>query len=123
MILCDAAIDTAIIFTRNMEALAAFYREGFDLGTPNASPGHIGFGVGQVYLGFDQVDGGFEAPGPVTLWFRVNNVQATFDRFVGMGAGVRYAPTRKNWGDILAAIYDPDGNMIGLSQRRPAEAE
>lgn len=118
MMMCDAAIDTAIIFTRNMEKLAAFYREGFELGTPNTSPGHMGFGVGQVYLGFDQVDDGFETPGPVTLWFRVNNVQATFDHFVEMGARVRYAPSEKGWGDTLAAIYDPEGNMIGLSQRR-----
>lgn len=114
----DAAIDTAIIFTTRMEALAAFYREGLQFGEPDRSPGHIGFQVGPVYLGFDQVDEAWASPGAVTLWFRVADLQAAFDRLVAAGARVRYAPVTKPWGDLLAAVYDPDGNLIGLAQRK-----
>jgi len=116
----NAAIDTAIIFTTRMEKLAAFYREGFDLGEPNLSPGHIGFQVGHVYLGFDQVDEPWASPAATTLWVRVDDVQATFDRLVGLGASVRYPPVTKPWGDVLASVYDPDGNLVGISQRKEA---
>ena len=35
-------LETAIIFTTDMEALATFYQEGLDLGVFERSPGHIG---------------------------------------------------------------------------------
>lgn len=114
----NAALDTAIIFTTRMDVLANFYSVGLELGEPNLSPGHIGFQVGQLYLGFDQVDEAWASPGAVTLWFRVDDVQAAFDRLVAAGAEVRYAPAEKPWGDVLVAVCDPDGNLIGLSQRK-----
>ena len=101
-----------------MEELAAFYKEGFALGEANPSPGHLGFQVGGVYLGFDQVEDAWAAPGAVTLWFRVDDVRTAFERFVALGAKVRYEPVQKPWGDTLAAVYDLDGNVIGLSQRK-----
>jgi hypothetical protein len=59
----NAAIDTAIVFTTRMQELADFYRQGLDLPEPNQSPGHLGFQVGSVYLGFDQVEEGWGLPG------------------------------------------------------------
>jgi len=115
----NAAMDTAIIFTGRMAEQAEFYRQGFDLPAPNESPSHLGFQVGAVYIGFDQVDDPEKFQhGAVTLWFRVDDVQATFDRFVTLKAPVRYPPVQKPWGDILAVVYDLDGNIIGLSQRK-----
>ena len=55
----------------------------------------------------------------VTLWFTVDDIQSTYERLIELGALDRYAPTRKPWGAVLAAVYDPDGNMVGLSQRQP----
>lgn len=111
-----AALETVIIFTTRMEALASFYQQGFELGEFNLSPGHLGLQAGPVYLGFDQVE---EAPpgGGVTLWFTVDDIQASFERLQRLGAQVKYPPTRKPWGATLAALYDPEGNLIGLSQR------
>lgn len=60
------SLETAIIFTRNMELLARFYRDGLALGEMHRSPGHIGFQIGPVYLGFDQVDE-VSGTGAVTL--------------------------------------------------------
>lgn len=111
------SLDTAILFTPRMSELATFYREGLGLGPPDESPGHLGFQVGEVYLGFDQVDEAWASPGAATLWFRVNDLQAVFERFVALGARVHYAPVQKPWGDTLAAVYDLDGNLIGLSQK------
>jgi predicted enzyme related to lactoylglutathione lyase len=116
-----AALETIIIFTPRMEQLARFYKEGLGIGPFETSPGHLGCHVGPVYLGFDQMDESQrpEASGGVTLWFTVDDVEATFARLVEMGARVRYAPARKPWGALLASVHDPDGNILGLSQRYP----
>ncbi len=111
-----AALETVIVFTTQMETLAAFYQEGLELGDFNRSPGHIGMAVGPVYLGFDQVEASM-GTGGTTMWFTVDDVVASFERFVGLGATVRYEPTKKTWGAYLAALYDLDGNMFGLSER------
>jgi len=112
-------LDTVIIFTPRMEALASFYRKALDIGPYDQSPGHLGCRVGSVYFGFDQVEeAGQGSDSRITLWFTVDDIEATFERLVGMGAKVRYPPTEKPWGALLAAVYDPDGNLLGLSQRR-----
>jgi len=113
----NASLETVIISTQNMEKLAAFYQQALELGEFNRSPAHIGVQVGPVYLGFDQVDDNF-GRGDVSLWFNVDDIQVTFDRMLALGAEERYPPTEKPWGAILASLFDPDGNLIGLSQRQ-----
>ena len=114
-----AAVDTAMIFTSRMHELADFYRRAFELDEPNVQgDDHLGFQVGDIYLGFDKVDDASETAGAVSLWFRVDDLEATYNRLVELGVRVRYGPVRKPWGDFLACVYDPDGNLIGLSQRR-----
>ena len=111
------SLDTVIIFSHRMEALGEFYREAFKLGSFDRSPGHIGQQVGPVYLGIDQVN---EPPqgGGVSLWFTVNDIESCYQRLLDLGATIRYSPTLKPWGGYLASVFDPDGNIIGLSERR-----
>ncbi len=113
--------DTAIVFTTRMEALADFYRQALDLGEPETAPGHMGFQLPSLYLGFDQVEEAHGA-GSLTLWFRVDDLDACYERCLSLGATSHYAPVEKPWGDRLAAVRDPDGNLVGLSQRQPAPA-
>ena len=47
----------------------------------------------------------------------VDDIEATFKRFEELDAGVKYPPTKKPWGAVLAALFDLDGNVFGLSQR------
>lgn len=112
-------LETVIIFTSQMEELAQFYKKAFDLDEYNPSPGHLGQQVGPVYFGFDQVEEMTAASPSVTLWFTVDDIQATYQRLRSLGARDRYPPTQKPWGAVLAAVYDLDGNMVGLSQRQP----
>jgi predicted enzyme related to lactoylglutathione lyase len=111
-------LHTVIINTRQMEALAAFYQAGLELDPPQpTADNHLGFHLPNVYLGFDLVqDTPENYPGAVSLWFAVEDLEATFQRFVDLGARVRYGPTRKPWGGYLAAVFDPDGNVVGLTQ-------
>jgi predicted enzyme related to lactoylglutathione lyase len=114
-----ATCDTIIYFTSRMAELAAFYGHGLELGEPQGhGRDHLGFPLeGGVYLGFDQVDEAEAGFGGPTVWFDVDDLQATFDRFTALGAGVRYPPELKPMGDVLASLEDPDGNVFGLVSR------
>lgn len=111
------SIDTIIIFTENLEALAKFYQEGFGLGPYEEAPGHMGLRLGSIYFGLDHVQKKEEFGNSITIWFAVNDIKATYDRLLSLGARERYAPNRKPWGDIVGSIFDPDGNVVGLVER------
>jgi predicted enzyme related to lactoylglutathione lyase len=115
----NATLDTVIILTVRMKELANFYQQGLDLKPPTShGDKHLGFHLPNAYIGFDKVDEHETmSPGPISIWFRVDDIEMTFNRFKEMGAKVKYPPTKKPWGDVLAAIYDQDGNTIGLAQR------
>lgn len=110
-------VDTVIVFTPNHVELADFYRQALELDEPQAfGPGHLGFQLGPLYLGFDRVDND-RLSDAVTLWFRVDDIEATFRRCLQFGATARYEPEEKPFGDTVAALIDPHGNHFGLSQR------
>ncbi len=114
----NAVMQTVIIQTGELKNMADFYAHGLELGEAAATGGdHSGFPLPNLYFGFDQVD---EVPAPsgvVSLWFEVDDIEATLKRFEESGARVSYPPTKKPWGAVLAALYDPDGNLFGISQR------
>ena len=112
-------LETVILFTEHLEEMASFYREALHLGPFEASPQHLGQQLGPVYLGFDKVEGvGKASEAGVTLWFTVDDLQVTFERVVAMGARIKSPPTQKPWGAELASVYDPDGNLLGLAQKK-----
>lgn len=65
--------------------------------------------------------------GPITMYFRVDDVTATFDRLVARGATVREEPEithRDPSYDLwLAFVTDLDGNNIGLMREAPKGLE
>ncbi len=115
----NAILHTVIIYSPHIASLAEFYRQGLDLGPPSATgDDHLGFKLPNLYLGFDVAP---EPPpverGAISLWFEVDDLEATFTHLVEMGATVKYSPVDKPWGARLAAVFDPEGNVIGLAQR------
>lgn len=114
-------LEAVLIESSRPESLADFYRQAFNLQQPKFDgEDHLGMDLGNIYLGFDRVSPQEQrASGPVQLWFRVKDVQQMYIRLLALGATVHYEPTsRKRSGEILAMLYDPDGNMIGLASTR-----
>lgn len=110
-------LEAVLIETTRPEILAEFYRQAFDLEAPQAyGPDHLGMELENTYLGFDRVnDGGGENTARIQLWFQVEDVEAQFQRLVDQGARVKYAPeTESSPGEVLAMVFDPDGNQVGL---------
>ena len=113
-----AILQTVIIQTSQLTEMAHFYGRGLELGEPAETGGdHLGFPLPNLNFGFDLVAAAPQPSGVVSLWFEVVDIEATFKRFEELGAGVKYPPSKKPWGAVLAALYDLDGNMFGLSQR------
>jgi predicted enzyme related to lactoylglutathione lyase len=114
----NTTLHTVIIQTSKMEEMATFYGEGLELGEAALTGGnHLGFPLPNTYFGFDLIEDSPEPTGVISLWFEVEDLDETFQRFTELGAEIKYPPSPKPWGAILAALYDPDGNLFGLSQR------
>ena len=120
------SLETVIVFTPRMKELTEFYSKGLGIGPYQESANHLGCRIGSIYLGFDQVEDKIAAAqsqlGP-TLWFTVDDIHASFDTLVGLRATVRYPPTKKPWGAVLASLEDPDGNVFGIAQRQNVARE
>ena len=54
-----------------------------------------------------------QAGGAVTYW-HVDDVQASFDRLIGLGATVHEQPTERGPGFVTASVVDPFGNILGV---------
>jgi predicted enzyme related to lactoylglutathione lyase len=114
----NVKLHTVIILTSQLKAMADFYRKGFGWDEPVPTGGnHLGFQLPEIYFGFDLIESAPPPTGVVSLWFEVENLDQSFEKFKTLGAKVKYSPTAKPWGATLAALYDPDGNVFGLAQR------
>ncbi len=112
-------LQTIVIRTTRMADLASWYADALGLGEWECLPGHMGQRVGAMYFGLDQVDDiEGTTPSAVTCWFHVDDLEGTFARLEAAGTPVRQRPTKKPWGDTLASVLDPDGNIVGLAQAR-----
>ena len=108
------SIEAVLIETSRLDILKEFYRAGFDLDDPDTSDSEqVGFQIGDVYFGLERVE---VLPSPsrtMSLWFKVDDAQAMFDRLIELGATPKDPPSDQD-GEVIASVYDPDGNSIGL---------
>ncbi|MEZ4886221.1 MAG: hypothetical protein R3E32_15915 [Chitinophagales bacterium] len=110
-------INTVILFTNNMIRLHQFYQQGLELGEATYKKrNHIGYQLENHYFGFDEVSEKIVPTTSITVWFKVLDIYDTFDKLVTMGAREKMKPTKKQWGAVIAAVYDLDGNVLGLEQ-------
>ncbi len=116
----NAAIDTVIVFATDLATLSGFYVRALNVDEEDVveEDGHVGFDLGGIYLGFDQSDGSHQHPGAVTFWARVDDLDETYQRCLDLGATSVIEPVDRPWGDRLAAVKDPEGNVVGFSLRR-----
>ena len=110
----------------DVDAAADFYADVLGLPLLFRFPGNAFFdahGV-RIYLA-EPSEPGYQ--GPATLYFRVDDVSATFDALVAKGATVREEPEithRDPEYDLwLAFVSDLDGNNIGLMREAPKGLE
>ena len=123
----SAPLAAVVIRAREPARLAEFYRQALQLAEPKAySATHLGMKLPNGYLGIEALEDGADlapAGGRVTLWFGVPDADAEYRRWLALGAREKSPPAREeSAGEIVATVYDPEDNVIGLVCPARAEA-
>lgn len=58
----------------------------------------------------------------MALWFSVDDVDATYAAWLAAGGRVEQAPADMPWGERVAQVRDPAGNLVNLGAEPPAAA-
>ena len=103
-----------VLFTSNMDAMAAFYRDVLGLKLKSKEKGWLTFDAGACEIA---LHGGKSKPGarPPKLGFDVKDVAAAREALVQRGA--RMGKVSSDGTLMLCGGKDPDGNPFGLTNR------
>ncbi|MEO5320606.1 VOC family protein [Arthrobacter sp. CC3] len=108
-----------ILVTPDLDRLLAFYRDllggkisySFPAEGP---PVYVGLQLGSMALGIG-VDSATKT-GPdgqrISLWFYVDDCDATVESLRSGGATITKDPQDQPWGERVAYLQDPDGNLV-----------
>jgi lactoylglutathione lyase len=105
-----------IISVTDLPATRTFYeRLGFTQTyqfPPDGEPGFVTMERGGASIGIGA--GGASVDDRFGYWVYVEDVDATFDLLRADGAPVVAEPEDQRWGERVARIRDPDGNLVYL---------
>jgi uncharacterized glyoxalase superfamily protein PhnB len=118
-----------ILSTRDITALTGFYEQALGAEVVYRFPGESGdayvslaLGPASLGIGFDPgVVDAVESGDRAALWFYVDDVDAAFAAAIGAGAVETRPPTDMPWGERVAQVRDPDGNLVNLAVPPPDE--
>lgn len=82
-------------------------------------PYYVGFRTGTHEIGLDPHGHGKGMTGPVPYW-TVPDIRATLARLLEAGAKPLQDVQDVGGGTLIAAVQDPDGNLVGLFQEGAA---
>lgn len=110
-----------ILHTHDVERLAAFYcdRLGFNRGYRFPEDGAAAFIVvrlGALSLGLPQTESRSEV-GRVDLWLYTEDVDREVERLRKADEKVIEEPADREWGERMATVADPDGNLLHIGSR------
>ena len=104
-----------IIFTSNMEAMEAFYRDVIGLTVSGREEGWVDFDAGACHLAL-HADGGKPGKRPPKIVFHAADVAAARTALAKRGAKMGKTVSAKHFDMCNGA--DPDGNPFQISSRR-----
>ena len=113
-----------ILWTDDVERLAAFYRDTLGLAPHSVRPDFVAFSFGDARLSIgrhSQVSGLSRDPYRIMLNLAVDDIQDVARRLMERGVAFVREPEQEGWGGWVATFRDPDGNILQLLQQ-PVEA-
>ncbi|MDM5187980.1 VOC family protein [Bacillus sp. DX4.1] len=88
-------------------------------------PGYAEFRLGDYQHELGLIDSRYapdgsanNRPGGAVVYWYVDDVKATFEKLLSMGAKEYEAPTERGQGFITASVVDPFGNILGIMYNR-----
>jgi predicted enzyme related to lactoylglutathione lyase len=109
-----------IIWTDDLERLAAFYRDTLGLAPHSVRPYFIAFKWGEMRLSLGQhrkVAGPSRDPYRIMLNLAVDDIHQTHASLLAKGVHFLRPPEHEHWGGWVATFLDPDGNILQLLQQ------
>jgi lactoylglutathione lyase len=108
-----------IISTPDLPRALSFYRDLLD-GTvsfqfpSDGAPEFVDIEIGSSHLGIGQDPASAAGPGQqrFALWVYAEDCDAAIERLRRGGAPIIEEPADQPWGERVARVHDPDGNMI-----------
>jgi lactoylglutathione lyase len=106
---------TCIYRVANLPAAIDWYTKAFLKEPYFSEPYYVGFDIGGFELGLQPAEKPTgEAPENILTYWGVEDIQAEYDRLLGLGATSHEAPTNVGGPLMVATVRDPWGNLIGL---------
>jgi predicted enzyme related to lactoylglutathione lyase len=118
-------LTTVSFFAEDITAAKRWYTEL--LGTEpyfvreaDGTPVYVEFRIGDYQHELGIIDSRFAVharpgtPGGAVIYWHVDDVRASFERLVSMGAAVHEKPVERGPGFVTASVVDPFGNILGI---------
>jgi len=112
-----------ILATRDLGAALGFYRDllggivTYEFPGPDGAPVYVGLDLGSSHLGIGHDPGAAEAPSNRhSLWTYVDDCDAAVERLRAAGVTIAEEPADQPWGERVARVLDPDGNLAIIGQ-------
>jgi len=116
-----------ILITADLRAALGFYRDllgatvTYEFPGPDGEPGYVGLELGSCHLGIGRDP---EAPAEpserFSLWVYADDCDAAVERLRAAGVTIVAEPVDQPWGERVARVLDPDGNLVIVGQAAPA---
>lgn len=121
-------VSTISFYAADHESAKKWYAEFLGMEPYFNRPGYAEFRLGDYQHELGIIDskyappGAKNTPGGAIVYWHVDDLQATFDRLIRMGAQVYEPVTERGPGFVTAAVVDPFGNVLGIMTNSHYEA-
>jgi predicted enzyme related to lactoylglutathione lyase len=113
---------TAISYwAADLEAAKGWYTQLLGIEPYFQRPGSCQFRIGDYQHELGLIDSKYapfdtqtQVPAGALMYGHVDDINATFSRFLSMGAKQLEAPTERGAGFLTASVVDPFGNILGI---------
>jgi predicted enzyme related to lactoylglutathione lyase len=110
-------IKTVLVPVSDMETAKAVYTALLGGPPQTDSPYYVGFDAAGQHIGLLPGGGPQGLTSPVPYW-HVSDIEAKLAELTAAGATVKEPAHDVGGGRLVAAVVDPDGNMLGILEDR-----
>lgn len=113
-------LTTVSFYAADLEAAKKWYAEFLGSDPYFQVPGYIEFRLGDYQHELGIIDsryvpgGQTSGPAGAVVYWHVDDVKATFEKLLALGAKEHGAPTERGEGFVTASVVDPFGNILGI---------
>ncbi len=119
-------LTTVSFFAADLAAATKWYTEllgidpYFERPGPDGRPAYVEFRIGDYQHELGIIDSRFSPHGSATgpcgavIFWHVDDLTATLEKLLSMGAKLNEASTERGEGFVTASVVDPFGNILGI---------